>query len=172
MNAPGSWHDAQVARSIYKQLEADTPEGFYIVADTAFPRGTRSIAGRIRAPLKSGEQVSANPVTQEYILAFNHQLLSYRQTAEWGMRTVQGSFGRLRVPLEISSSEHRQRLLQICIRLVNLHARCVGISQIRSVYMPIWSHDEEVWNNFGNMLFGDIHNRDRVSRFHLQIVTS
>lgn len=27
--------------------------------------------------------------------AFNRELLSYRQTAEWGMRAIQGSFGRL-----------------------------------------------------------------------------
>ncbi|KAL7278744.1 hypothetical protein ACG7TL_007748 [Trametes sanguinea] len=53
-NAPGSWHDAKVARPIYKKLREQTPDGYFIVSDTAFPRGTRTIAGRIEAPLKSG----------------------------------------------------------------------------------------------------------------------
>ncbi|KAI0917424.1 hypothetical protein AcW1_007380 [Taiwanofungus camphoratus] len=37
LNAPGSWHDAHVARPIFNQLRDETPEGYYLVADTAFP---------------------------------------------------------------------------------------------------------------------------------------
>jgi hypothetical protein len=37
LNCPGSWHDSHIARSIYKKLCDKTPEGFYLVADTAFP---------------------------------------------------------------------------------------------------------------------------------------
>jgi hypothetical protein len=36
-------------------------------------------------------------------VAFDRELLSYRQTAEWGMPGLQGSFGRLRIPLEIGT---------------------------------------------------------------------
>ncbi|KZV61810.1 hypothetical protein PENSPDRAFT_592328, partial [Peniophora sp. CONT] len=69
-------------------------------------------------------------------------LLSYRQTAEWGMCALQGSFGRLRVPLEIENSERRGDLLETCLRLHNVRTAVVGISQIRNVYEPIWrAHD-------------------------------
>ena len=83
------------------------------------------------------------------------------------MRAFQGSFGRLRVPLDIRDNHGRAQLLEICVRLNNLRANCVGISQIRSVYQPVWmEEDEEMWFNFENMIFREIRARDRVGRFH------
>lgn len=171
LNSPGSWHDSHVARPIYKMLHNDLPDGYYLVADTAFPRGTASIAGKIRAPLKSGESLPADTIEQDKVIRFNRQLLSYRQTAEWGMRMLQGSFGRLRVPLDINDEKGRQDLLELCMRLSNIRAECVGINQIRNVYMPTWraSEDEELWIQLADMMFGDIRRRDRVSRFHLVV---
>jgi hypothetical protein len=102
-------------------------------------------------------------------LVFDRELLSYRQTAEWGMRGLQGSFGRLRIPLEIGRDAECGDLLEICCRLNNLRAELVGINQIRNVYMPLWREtraEEEVWINFENMLFGDQRRSDRVARFH------
>ncbi|CAA7266010.1 unnamed protein product [Cyclocybe aegerita] len=61
VNAPGSWHDANVARPIFERLRTRTPPGYYLIADTAFPCGTQSIAGRIRAPLKAGQAVRGTP---------------------------------------------------------------------------------------------------------------
>jgi hypothetical protein len=57
LNAPGSWHDSRVAQSIYEKLLAQTPDGFYFVADTAFPRGVQQIARKIRAPIKTGQRM-------------------------------------------------------------------------------------------------------------------
>ena len=57
LNAPGSWHDAHVSRPIFKQLCMHVPEGQYLIADTAFPCGSVSISGKIRAPLKGGDTV-------------------------------------------------------------------------------------------------------------------
>ena len=172
INAPGSWHDAHVARPIFDKLRTKIPEDYYLVADTAFPRGAQSIDGKIRAPLKSGEQVPADPVLRQHLLAVNRQLLSYRQTAEWGMRMLQGSFGRLRVPLPITSETRHRHCIELCARLSNVRARRVGINEIRSVYMPIWrdSEDKQLWLELGEMVFSDIRKRDRVSRFHLEVI--
>ena len=76
------------------------------------------------------------------------------------------------MPLKISSSASRSRLLETTVRLTNLRARCVGISQIRNVYMPIWkaSEDEQLWVDLGDMAFGEVWKEDRVSRFHLVVV--
>ena len=38
-------------------------------------------------------------------LAVDQQLLSYQQTAEWGMCAVRGAFGRLRVPLDVNAEQ-------------------------------------------------------------------
>jgi DDE superfamily endonuclease len=167
LNCPGSWHDSEVARPIYKKLRDKTPAGFYLVADTAFLRGARFLEGRIRAPLKAGERLPSDPHEREQRLRFDRQLLSYRQSVEWGMRALQGSFGRLRVPMDINDSQGRSDILEICTRLHNLRVRCVGINQILNVYVPTWqTEDGELWAGFETMLFRDIRRQDRVSRFH------
>jgi hypothetical protein len=172
LNAPGSWHDSRVARPIYEKLRERTPDGYYLVTDTAFPRGTNQIEGRIRAPMKDGTQLPVNDAECGQLLQYDRQLLSYRQTAEWGMRAMQGSFGRLRVPLPINYADIRADLLETASRLFNLRTRVVGHNQIRSVYMPIWreGEQEELWMNFESMLFSDQRRNDRVCRFHLIVV--
>lgn len=166
LNCPGCWHDAHTANPVYVQLGTHTPDGSYLVADTAFPQGTAQIAGKIKAPLKSGQHLPADPSD---VLEFNRQLLSYRQTAEWGMRVLQGSFGRLRLPLNIADDRRRARFLETVVRASNLRTLRVGINQIRSVYMPTWqaSEDERLWSDLGNMVFGVVRRNDRVARFHL-----
>ncbi|KLO06853.1 hypothetical protein SCHPADRAFT_837453 [Schizopora paradoxa] len=168
LNAPGSWHDAKVAQGIFDKLRKDTPDGFFLVADTAFPRGARTIEGKIRAPLKQGQRLPSDPVKRAEVERFNRQLLSCRQAAEWGMRTLQGSFGRLRLPLDIGDDKARARLLEICVRLHNVRTTLVGINQIRNTYEPIWkdAEDDNMWDHFGDMLVTEIHAHDRVSRFH------
>lgn len=111
----------------------------------------------------------ADPLERAHAEKFDRELLGFRQSAEWGMRSLQGSFGRLRVPLEINHSDRRGDLLEICVRLQNLRTDLVGINQLRSVYMPIWkaNEQEEIWDHFENMLFGDQRKKDRVSQFHL-----
>ncbi|KAF9480326.1 hypothetical protein BDN70DRAFT_832907 [Pholiota conissans] len=169
-NAPGSWHDSRVAQPIYEKLHSKTPDGFYLVADTAFPRGTQDIEGRIIAPIKTGQRFRGTLKEIEERFEFDRELLSYRQTAEWGMRSIQGSFGRLRLPLPIEDSNLRANLLEVCFRLHNLRTRKVGRNQIQKVYMPEWrktKEDKEIWSNFENMVFGEQRNNDRVSRFHV-----
>lgn len=158
INYPGSWHDSKVARSIYTHLDQQVPDGFWLVADSAFPRGAGTVRDKIKAPIKAGMSIPRDPDLQREVLAFNRQLLSYRQTAEWGMKMMQGSFGRLQVPLPISDTTLRKKFIETCMRLFNLRSARVGINQIHSVYEPIWrkSEDEQLWDDLGSMLFGDI----------------
>ena len=79
------------------------------------------------------------------VLGFNRQLLSLRQSAEWGMRALQGSVGRRRSPLPIEDIRFRQDLLEICTRLHNVRVRCVGINQILNIYQPLWVPVEDAW---------------------------
>jgi DDE superfamily endonuclease len=118
--------------------------------------------------MKDGTRLPSDPQARKEMLAMDRQLLSYRQTAEWGNRALQGCFGRLRIPLEINYSERRGDLLECCSRLCNLRTRRVGINQIRSVYMPVWTanEQEQIWSSFETMLFSDQRKNDRVRRFH------
>jgi hypothetical protein len=169
LNAPGSWHDSRVARPIYEKLRSQTPDGFYLVTDTAFPRGAAQIEGKICAPIKTGQTVRGTTTEIEEKLAFDQQSLSYCQTAEWGMRGVQGAFGRLRLPLDIDNAERRANLLETCFRLHNFRTHRVGHNQIHAVYMPLWrqtTDDEQVWDGFESMMFSDQRRKDHVTRFH------
>jgi hypothetical protein len=105
-------------------------------------------------------------------MAHNASLLGYRQTAEWGMRALQGAFGRLRVPLDINDTYRRVRIIELSCRMHNVRTLCMGINQIRSVYAPDRevTDEDRMWDNFHDMLFKDIRKFDRVSRFHLHVV--
>jgi hypothetical protein len=138
LNAPGSWHDSRVACPIYDKLEHQTPPGYYLVADTAFPRRLQRIAGRIHASMKVGQTLTGTRKEIDDAINFNRQLLSYRQTAKWGNCGLLGSFGRLRIPLEVNFANHRADLLETCARLFCLRSRRVGLNQIQSVYVPQW----------------------------------
>lgn len=100
-NCPGSWHDSRVAEGIYEKLEKQTPDGFYLVADSAFPQGGDRVAGKIHIPLKAGQPLPLDDNERAHVIQLSRSVLSYRQTAEWGMRELQGSFGRLRIPLGV-----------------------------------------------------------------------
>ena len=171
LNAPGSWHDSRVARPLYELLSEKLPTGYYLVSDTAFPQGTGWCPGKIRAPLQAGSILPTDPDELAHVLLFNRQLLSFRQSVEWGMRSLQGAFGRLRVPLPIEDLPFRQDLLEICVRLHNVRVRCVGISQIRNVYQPLWAPVEEarLWSEFERLTFGQIRANDQVGRFHFDV---
>ncbi|KZT55346.1 hypothetical protein CALCODRAFT_437298 [Calocera cornea HHB12733] len=163
INAPGSWHDAKVSSGIYTQLEERTPDDFYLAADTAFPHNRGSLKSKIRTPVKSGSRT-----TREH-LRFLDQLVSFRQSAEWGMRAIQGSFGRLRLPLDANDAHARHSLLETVFRLHQIRVRLVGINQLRNVYEPIWTETKEqkqVWGSLRDMFFPDIRKADRVAKFH------
>ncbi|TFK17979.1 hypothetical protein FA15DRAFT_604134 [Coprinopsis marcescibilis] len=130
LNAPGSWHDSHVAQPIFEKLRSQTPDGYYLVADAAFPRGTQDIRERIQAPLKPGQSITGSAFEIEGRMAFNRELLSYRQTADWGMRALQGSFGRLRILLEVDYKDRTADLLEICVCAHNLRTRRVGINRV------------------------------------------
>ncbi|KIJ27147.1 hypothetical protein M422DRAFT_191354, partial [Sphaerobolus stellatus SS14] len=82
LNASGSWHDSCVAQPIYQKLWDRTPHGYFLLGDTAFPHGTEQIDKKIKAPIKSGQQLPSDRTELENLLCLNRQLLSYHQTAE------------------------------------------------------------------------------------------
>jgi hypothetical protein len=122
--------------------------------------------------LKDGQRIRGTPEQMAEAMAFNHELLSYRQTAEWGMHAIQGSFGRLQMPLNCNNNSSRGDLIEICLRLHNLRTIKVGINQIRTVYMKHWQQtdeDIELWIGFETMLFSEQRKNDRVAHFHIAL---
>ncbi|KAG8686750.1 hypothetical protein FRC11_008428 [Ceratobasidium sp. 423] len=142
VNAPGSWHDSNVACPIYQLLREKTPNGFFLIADSAFPRLNIDESQKIKIPLKKNAVIPGDNREKEKKRRESREVTVARQAVEWGMRALQGCFSRLYMPLDTHNAEGRARLLQTCMRLHNLRTERVEINQIRSVYMPIWNHGQ------------------------------
>jgi hypothetical protein len=90
--------------------------------------------------LKLGQELlgSLAPTRQEQQI--DHQLrwqtTSARQTAEWGMLTIQASFPRVKDQFIYEECEEQRIVLKMFVLLYNMRARMVGINQIRNTYMP------------------------------------
>ncbi|KAG9087331.1 hypothetical protein FRC07_012847 [Ceratobasidium sp. 392] len=169
INSPGSWHDSRVAQEIYMILLDNTPDGYFIIADTAFDRLGRRQRRRIVTPLKKNSKAlrRMNQQKKEEARAYSNEITSARQAVEWGMRAIQGSFGRLRMPLDANDHKARATLIEVCFRLHNIRATCIGINQIRNVYMPAWTGGldnflEKMYVSF----FPQIRRNDRIRQYY------
>ncbi|KAJ2984661.1 hypothetical protein HDV02_000956, partial [Globomyces sp. JEL0801] len=101
INKTGSWHDSQVARSLYDKLRFDTPQEFDVLADSAI-----AYSDDLSKHILAVERFSHGQINQ-FKLIINKAVISQRQAAEWGMGTIQRTFGRLKSLLPINN---RKRL--------------------------------------------------------------
>jgi DDE superfamily endonuclease len=134
-NVPGCVHDSLIAEwgSIYDKLGRvyDLCGGTCTV-DSAFS------ARRNNYLIKSGQTNLVGETRAELAanIRLNAEATSMRQSAEWGMRTLEASFPRLKDRFIYEERGERRRIMQMCFLLYNLRARRVGINQIHSVYVP------------------------------------
>jgi len=142
INFPGSWHDSKVAATsgLYhpKLSDHQTPKGYCLLGDSAFPRVAGELQGKIIRARKSNEFRGRNGVPHNAFLAATEVMLekampSERQSAEWGIRAVKGPFKRLTVALP-ENAYHRRRVISLAAHLYNYRVRVVGLNQIRTVY--------------------------------------
>ncbi|KAG9105542.1 hypothetical protein FRC07_009202, partial [Ceratobasidium sp. 392] len=150
------------------KLTEDTPNGFFLIADTAFLTNTPELAEKIHTPLKQGSRLPADRDERVAAIEYSNRLTQARQAVEWGMRALQSVFSRLRVPMDINDPEGREQLLEVCTRLHNLWTRCVGINGIRSVYMPEPDSAEAALRQQAySILFPRTQIHDRIGQFYL-----
>jgi len=167
-NFPGSWHDTTVARPLFGVLLRDShPPGKCILADTGFPRLRPLLRDRILVPLKTNSRPRGTHDQWQVTMALSRDVVSARQIAEWGMRSVQGSFARLKMPLPVHDMALRGRIIRVCMALHQLRVRWVGVSQIQTYWVDVWRGvDQDLYDNFQSMLFSEIVERDRASRVY------
>ncbi|KAI7944930.1 hypothetical protein MJO28_010625 [Puccinia striiformis f. sp. tritici] len=137
-----------------------------VISDTAFPRVTKRLDYRIVAPSKRGDQLPTDPVEFARLKLFNDQLVSARQAAEWGMRSIQGSFSRLKLPLPAADHKYRAEVIELAVRLHQVKCRSVGINQTQTVYQTVESENRMLAGTFHRMLFSQIQRTCRISRYY------
>ena len=166
LNAPGSWHDSAIATPLYTQLLDHTPAGYRVLSDTAFPRKSQRLRERILAPVKRGDRLPDSPCSYSRLKVLNDQVVSARQAAKWGMRTIQGTFARLNLPLPASNHQFRYDVLEAVCRLHQIRTQLVEINQTRSVYEQVWNEHQLLCRDFHKMLFRDIEKKCHISRYY------
>ena len=68
-----------------------------------------------------------------------------RQSAEWGMRCLQGSFPRLKERFIYEERGERALMLRLVVLIYNYRVNTVGINQIRNIYMPWLEEDSNTF---------------------------
>jgi hypothetical protein len=86
--------------------------------------------------VKSGKKKHRETALQRRI---RHQATFLRQSAEWGMRALQGSFPRLKDRIiYLDDMADRKVFLNLIPMIYNFRTMFVGLNQIRSTFYPIF----------------------------------
>lgn len=149
-NCPGSWHDSTVSLPLKATVLRKLGQ-YKICVDQGFPRGGE-LYDKFVGPLSFRQRQALDPTCKRNILIRNAKYVSLRQASEWGMRALQGSFGRLKARL--TADRHRRHTVVKSILLLhNYRTDCMGINQIATVFNP---HYQRVIN---------IDGYDRIARY-------
>ena len=116
--------------------------------------------------MKRGNRVPESPWSFARQKVLNNQLVSARQAAEWGMRAIQGSFSRLKLPLPATDHLFRAEVIELAVRLHQLRCRSVGINQTQIVYQQVEQDQNLLARDFQSMLFGEITKKCHISRYY------
>jgi hypothetical protein len=154
VNYPGSWHDSQVSQNLIAKVVADIGD-FKICVDQGFPR-SGDLLNKFVGPISERTRASLPIENRRAVLRKHNTYVSLRQSSEWGMRALQGSFTRLKSRLT-SDSKKRKTLITVICLLHNFRTDVVGLNQIATVFNPEY---EAVIT---------LHNQDRIARYYAHI---
>jgi len=104
------------------------------VVDSAFSRG------KCEFLIKSCQTLPTNAPRRTILV--NSEASSLRQSSEWGMRGLQGSFPRIKDHFLYEENGERLPMLLCVVHLFNFRTRYVGLNQIRSVFLPLLEQND------------------------------
>jgi len=116
--------------------------------------------------MKKGDRLPQSPGSYARLKVFNQQLVLARQAAEWGMRSLQGSFARLKLPLLANDHQYRGEILELAVRLHQVRCQTVHINQTQRVYEAVQDDFNLLTRSFHRMIFSDIQQNCRISRYY------
>ncbi len=135
-NVPGLIHDSQVAElgKMYQKLEQvyETMGGMCCV-NWAFGNLERDYLLKLSQDLLGSSAPTCCKQNLEHQLRWQTTLA--RQTAEWGMLTIQASFLRVKDWFIYKEQGERQIVLKMFVLLYKMWAQMAGINQIKNTYM-------------------------------------
>jgi len=130
INCPGSWHDSSTACDLLAFLR-DNLNGYKICADKRFPL-SKHFEDKLVGPLTTKQISNLQRLSTSERNAkerLHNAYTSLRQSAEWGMRALQGTFCRLKTRL-CSNKNKRKLVIRSIILLHNFRTHYIGLNQI------------------------------------------
>ena len=130
INFPGSWADGSLsARFLYSICQRI---GHYkICIDQGFSR-SGDAWNILVGPMNERSARQLHPTMRDYVLRVSNVYMSLRQSNEWGMRALQGSFPRCKKRLP-SNFVQRRLVLESIILIHNFRTDIVGCNQIKTI---------------------------------------
>ena len=92
INFPGSRHDSQVATSLIAKVIENIGEN-KICVDQGFPQ-TGDLLNKFVGPISRRDRLNLPVDNRREVIRQHKKYLSLRQSSEWGMRALQGTFIR------------------------------------------------------------------------------
>jgi hypothetical protein len=133
INFPGSMHDSAVSMELIAYLIGKI--GIYkVCVDQGFPRGG-DLFDIFVGPISKRVMRQVAPNLKALLKERSHKYTSLRQSGEWGMRALQGSFARLKTRLT-SNKRKRLDIVHGIILLHNFRTTHIGLNQIATVFNP------------------------------------
>ena len=132
-NIPGSVHGSQIAEwgNVYVKWERGFEEtGGKCTVDSAF--GCKQRQFLIQSSQADMVLNLDTDGERQAEVRMKMSATSMRQSAEWGMHSVQSSFPRLKDTFIYEEGGERRIVLKMLVLLNNLRARMVGINQIKN----------------------------------------
>jgi hypothetical protein len=130
-NAPGSWHDSHVAQPLITVV-LQKIGSYKICVDQGFKRGG-SLYDKFVGPLSKKARRNLCVALRRIYIEIHNRYVSLRQSSEWGMRALQGTFTRLKSRLT-SNLLTRHYIIHSIILLHNFRTAKVGLNQIATVF--------------------------------------
>lgn len=152
LNFPGSWHDSNITYHFFSYIKRKIGD-YRICVDQGFPRSGDALDIFV-GPMKKKRIEKLSPILKDVMLDLAAAYVSLRQASEWGMRSLQGTFPRLKKRLP-TDKHTRLQIIHCSVLLHNFRTTRMGINQIATVF------DEEY------MRFQNLQNYDRIRNYFI-----
>ena len=129
VNLPGSLHDSWCCSlgGLYDLLDATTPDGMCILADTAFQRGPHVLC------TSDTRTLQGLSVTDSILMRAASRIVSKaRILVEWSIGGLKSTFRILRHKL--IDAGLRPAIFEACLRLWNFRVRTMAVSEVAKVF--------------------------------------
>jgi hypothetical protein len=131
INFPGSWHNSNVVSPILERLK-ERLDGKKICVDQGFPR-QGFMEDVLVGPISQRQAELLSDVLRNAVIQRSNVYTSLRQASEWGMRSLQGGFCRLKARLP-SDENKRHDIIEAIVLLHNFRTHHEGCNQITTVF--------------------------------------